>query len=736
MDSHDGIHKLKRLCRKYAVAIGMIVVMIVAELFVFNMPYWRTRNATPQQVSDVVVGPGLKRLDNGRLQVTDPDEAWVEVSSSSDAHIDYLYFNHVNHEYVMRYSPDDMKLHAASEENSKTAGIEWKMYTRKTTDGGFYEATDTKRYSPQFEESRYFHVGSKADSVKIKYLAQRNSTLPANSFTINPKMAFHISPIRLLLEVLFACLVIVFRPGSSVYRRKFSLTSGVCVSSLLVLLAVQLVCLAATCSVGVQSSGFMKMDNGTYANFDQYDELADALIHGHVALNVPLNNDLATMQNPYDAFGRYRVAMSSNDPAPVFFDTAFKDSKYYVYFGVLPAVVLFVPYKLLTGRDLSTPVAVEIFAMLATIALMVFVVQLARLCSNKRRKVSLGTVLLASSCMFLGTTVLNVQNLMQFYQIPQVCAMLFAVLALSCWVESKLRGLNKAWLAAGSLLMGLTFASRPQFIFASLLALPLFAEQIRGLWRQGLESRQGLLKEIGTWLSALLPFIVAFIPALLYNKVRFGSLLDFGSNYNLTVFDLPNNKQAWTQVLPFLFTYFLQPPSVSNEFPFFEDAPQVVSPWFPLHASHGSLLLFIAPFALALLLLPVWKTTMKRLRVFGLSVLALVLSVILAIFDSHIAGFDMRYMLDFGWLLMIAFVLLLFAVDHGRQWPANDFLIPEYGQIQRNPPLSGQARLMVIIVMVGLVVACFNQFFGMFFSTPAESIAKLWWDVNSWFLFV
>lgn len=80
---------------------------------------------------------------------------------------------------------------------------------------------------------------------------------------------------------------------------------------------------------------------------NQYAYLADALIHGHTSLDLEVPPALAAMENPYDYEARSKLMSETGDYA--MFDYAFYNGKYYCYFGVAPALLLYAPYQLFTG---------------------------------------------------------------------------------------------------------------------------------------------------------------------------------------------------------------------------------------------------------------------------------------------------------------------------------------------------------------------------------------------------
>ena len=74
----------------------------------------------------------------------------------------------------------------------------------------------------------------------------------------------------------------------------------------------------------------------------QYQKLAQALLQGHFYLDDVPSAALQAMDNPYDTAARDSAGV------PYLWDHAYYQGKYYVYFGVLPCLVFYVPWLLLT----------------------------------------------------------------------------------------------------------------------------------------------------------------------------------------------------------------------------------------------------------------------------------------------------------------------------------------------------------------------------------------------------
>ena len=86
----------------------------------------------------------------------------------------------------------------------------------------------------------------------------------------------------------------------------------------------------------------------------QYQELAEALSEGKVSVG-DAEEALLAVKNPYDTIALQAAGIGYRA------DYAYHNGKYYVYFGIVPVLLLYLPYYLLTGGALQNYVAVFVF---------------------------------------------------------------------------------------------------------------------------------------------------------------------------------------------------------------------------------------------------------------------------------------------------------------------------------------------------------------------------------------
>ena len=83
--------------------------------------------------------------------------------------------------------------------------------------------------------------------------------------------------------------------------------------------------------------------------------LTDAFLAGQTSLLVQPSAEMLALPDPYDPYANARYRLH---------DASLYHGKYYLYFGPTPALVLFLPYKVLTGWHLPSRIAVALFCTL------------------------------------------------------------------------------------------------------------------------------------------------------------------------------------------------------------------------------------------------------------------------------------------------------------------------------------------------------------------------------------
>lgn len=261
---------------------------------------------------------------------------------------------------------------------------------------------------------------------------------------------------------------------------------------------------------------------------NQYEELAEAILEGH--LDVHTEEDVSAlmeMDNPYDAEARSSQGVSFQ------WDHAFYNGHYYVYFGIVPALLLFVPYRVLTGNALTTWKGTAVFSIFIIVAIFLFAYQIIK---KSRAKVPLTVYLILCS---------NLSLLILWYAVEHPALYCTAIISGICFALWSLYFFYQAFcvdekprhwkILLGALCGALVFGCRPPIGVAEITLLPLL---YIGMKKQISKKEDLFKKESLIQVCAfILPYIIVAVALMIYNYLRFESPFEFGQSYQLTVTD-------------------------------------------------------------------------------------------------------------------------------------------------------------------------------------------------------
>lgn len=525
------------------------------------------------------------------------------------------------------------------------------------------------------EDSQYIYLetSGRVDSLKIEITGDETSyPIFLNSISVNAPQSFAFNSTRFLMTAGLLALLYIFRPRSSIYRcylkehpRKTKLCTVLVTGIEIVLISGYL--FMGSNLVGVATPNY---NSGSWDgsapittfktggdNAQQYAELAKAMADGQLYLEVDPPQWLVDMDNPYDKGAREELQKQTGEE--YLFDVAYCEGHYYVYFGVVPVLLFYLPFYLLTGASFPTAIGVLVSCIAFILGITGLLDRFAR---YHFKRVSLGLLLLLQIPLVMCSGILYLIKFPTFYSLPIMLALAFTVWGLYCWMRG--RASEKAWLwyLAGSLCMALVAGCRPQLLVFSLLAFPLF-------WRKFITEKHITTKKgIKEFICLIAPYAVVAIGIMMYNRARFGSFTDFGANYNLTVNDMTQRGTNPGRFLPALFAYFLQTPSTTGVFPWIQPTTfdttymgQTIK-----EVTFGGIfaclpVLWLLAFSRRILTFRF--RTRSTNTIAGVVITMLVSGVIVALLDAQMAGILQRYYADFTLLFLVPVILLAFIVN-------------------------------------------------------------------------
>jgi hypothetical protein len=286
--------------------------------------------------------------------------------------------------------------------------------------------------------------------------------------------------------------------------------------------------------------------------------------------------------------------------APYLLDASLYRDRYYLYFGVVPVVLLFWPFSVLTGHDLPVAVAALVLAMLALVVSWAWWREMRRRFFPQLAAGWDGLAVLAFGfCSVLPSTLRRPL----FYEVAITAGWFFGALMLWALVRAVDSPRRARWLVGAGVAAGLAIGSRANLAPVALLALTLGAALVARANGGGFRR---LVACVAFAAAGAAP-IGAGLAA--YNYARFGSVLEFGHSYQLGL--NPQTMFRSTNLAHNIPLYYFAPPQLSVYFPFVAPAEEPPKPvdYIGREHVHGQFPWTLAVFAVgvALLLARRWR---------------------------------------------------------------------------------------------------------------------------------
>lgn len=399
--------------------------------------------------------------------------------------------------------------------------------------------------------------------------------------------------------------------------------------------------LAALCCLLVCMSAVKNVGNGTEyplpdnspEGFNLYIQQFDAFEKGQVALDLPVSDELLAMENPYDKEAREAADVD------YFWDRAFHNGKYYSYFGLAPLICVYYPCYILTGELPSNVLVTLVFALLTVLFLSLAYRELLIFANAKPPLwlAVLGLLTVAAGCgVWAG------QSYSDMYYFPVLSAMGFNfafgyfVLRASRAVKAYASSILFAFAGAAFVL---SVMSRPT---ASLMCIVFLPPVLSKVFVKVKRAR----KRLALCAPAAVVAAAGAAAVMSFNFLRFGSVLDFGVTWQLTVSDISQNTVSLSLTPAAAFHYLLQAPE------FFSTAPWLRPSFVKLDYGRYiyvertlGLICFPAVYGFFTAFLTERARSADKTRLFTF-IAGAVMILVVAFLDFCMAGVNMRYLFD------------------------------------------------------------------------------------------
>ncbi|GBU21982.1 hypothetical protein R80B4_01884 [Fibrobacteres bacterium R8-0-B4] len=487
--------------------------------------------------------------------------------------------------------------------------------------------------------TNYIQIQPFGEITELKVMLSGAKSSGASQIALNRQIPLYFSGLRLIAVTLlfFALILFAYRPLRAkisylLFDYKFD-PSNRTQNVVFILAIVSLILFSWICAYTSITE-----DEPQAQQYNKY--LVDAVFAGRTHLEAGNPEKMQYAPNPYDL--NWLDENKYVRRVDWFPDWVYYKGKFYCYFGIVPALVLYVPYTLITGNYLSNHGGIFIFAAIS-------IILLARLWRFFVRKympdMRFVFYLLSFLTLFFASGWFCPLRFTRFYSIVSAGGFMFVIAGILLIFESVERekpDLSKLFFAC--LCLALAVGCRPTLLFASLI-VPVI------LWKHKLWKQLPLIA---------IPYLAVAIPLCMYNYDRFGSIFDFGFDYNMTnlnsaEYRLLNPIGKGINTLIVSISYLFSVNRYSFFFPYVESIQQ-----------HDRFFWAIARFydkgygminyPIVFCLFFFFKSILikeDRPKTFYISGAFLAIAAVLILANSWLAGFSGRYSFDFAIFIIL-----------------------------------------------------------------------------------
>lgn len=622
------------------------IIFILIEIFIFNINSFKTIGKKQVCVNkENIVLNDIEKIDDKYLIKSDC--ASIEIKNI-DMPIETIYADFYETKSI------NTKIEEAEKMEDIKIGISFKLYYTDESTAG-YETNHTMNRRditvvPTYERSKYIpcnFIGN-VRNLKIEFNDMENQEIIINNIILNKQIPFSLynSLIRFSIMFLLYCSIVYlfndkwmnqYNNEDDIKTIKVKNCIKIFFMILMMMIFYNNVC-----------------DNKIFLVNDDYycTSFIDSLSEGKFYLNEKPSQELISLKNPYD--------FSQRKDIESLWDVVLYNNKYYIYFGILPALLILLPIKILFNCYINGVVVLLLFNILSIIIScdLIFLI-------IKKWFKTIPNNLTCLFCIFFlfSSKMLWITARPEFYEMIISVAYFFIISGIFFIIKSNLitkdENLNYKYLSLGCVFLALSVACRPTALFVSLLILPSLIVLLYNAIKNYKTNKKELFKFI---YCCALPYIIVGVFLMIYNYIRFNNPFDFGASHQLTVTDMHYMKFSISRITIGIYSFLFSVPIIIPEFPFIysnDILPYYQGMYYNGAIGNGVFTMGILPFVLFLLpyLYKHIKTYNKKMLNFILS--CIVIGLLLLCFTASFAGNAGRYAMDFAWLFNIATILIL-----------------------------------------------------------------------------
>lgn len=488
--------------------------------------------------------------------------------------------------------------------------------------------------------STYFVLRSANGISKMQiYLEKlkKNEKIYIENISINCKIPIIFSFVRFIVVFLFFSVLYMIRPSSSI--RKIGMCDNFKFKKVILFLI-----LVVLSSIFVISTEIFKQSK-EIQDLTLYNDLTDALLKGNFYIEEKPTDELMSLKNPYSNQERHL-----GEGVFYLWDGAYYKGHYYVYFGIVPVLIAYLPFYFIFNFHLSNWLYVLSMTILSSGAIMYF---WKKILQKYYPNISFLSYIEIVLFTILSSYIFEICTTPTLYIAPIITALFFCFLGLGLWTSFAIKE-SKIKLFLGSFCLALVAGCRPQLIFSVLIGLLILKDCI--FKSRTLFSKKGIFNTI----LFVIPFLIVAIFLMYYNYDRFGSIFDFGTRYNLSTIDLYYHKFGLEDIFMGIYFFLFLPIQFQFKFPFIiKNAIKYDYSGDMLIEDMSGGLFSINHLLLLSVLIFILKKYFKNKDVYYIGCLSTIIGFFIIAIDSCKGGIVDRYLIDFSWLFVIPTIFVL-----------------------------------------------------------------------------
>ena len=645
------LRKFTQKNRKWLSAVFVsVAVVLLCEVFVCNFGAFRlVMPSSPGQmemsVSQAAVNGGT--INGDTLTVNSGESASIE-------------FKNVGREVATIYV--DV---SSSDSPSGTVDI---AYSDETS--AAYRHDAHLNYINNDENSKYIICSFSGKVNDLCFNISATDTVTVKSISINKDIPFDFSWMRfiiILIAVLFlVTLAYLISMRKAVEKSLVFKIATAVVTAGFVFVAVVLLLVR----------GDMVYDLFKNPDTNQMNkEIVDSFEAGQVSMLETPSDEMLALENPYDLSQRSEAGVSYP------WDHLFYDGKYYSYYGIGTVLTLFLPYHLITGNYFPSLWATFIYSIAGIIFLSLsYYVFITRLFPKISKGIAISGLVIVQATSFVWYCI----TIGNFYELAQVSGFAFLTAGMFFLLRSGVVGegkISRPNICVATVLLSIAVLCRAVLALYCIVSLLFIYAGVRKIIRTSYEHtfRANKKPVITFLLAALVPFAVIGSVQMIYNYLRFGSILDFGIYYTLTIYDYQHIQFHFPLVLIAIYNYLFTVPKVSTVFPFVTsnyDSLSVNGYYFLAGFSSAGIIFRSVPVLGYIFSGKAYKRSAnpnKRLAAI-IIILGCILVPLIQMAMIWEYGYTPRYAVDFAWQMLFGAFAVWFVIHEHTSAPVKKIM--------------------------------------------------------------